>query len=185
MSEDPETTLLLAGGIGPAPERTPQPAFVPAERGFRLPPLAIHPAVAGTPRLLPEPLDHLPSVLGLGPLPALPATVQRDDGRPDPEILAAVPVVGFAVERRIGQNPVPGDDQGCLGHRRAELRGIVTRAGGDSGPGEEVTGGIAGNGEFGPEPGGLFPPRSLEEVPGCVTALQPGRIHRGGRLGAD
>ena len=66
----------------------------------------------------------------LGPLPALPAAVERDDGGPDPEVLPAVPVVLLAVERGVGQHPVPGDDQGRLGHDRAELRGVVGRAGG-------------------------------------------------------
>jgi hypothetical protein len=115
----------------------------------------------------------------------LAATVQRDHGGSDAEILSAVLVMRFAIERGISQNPIPGQDQGCLGHHRAKLRGIITRAGGDSSPGEEVAGGIAGDGEFGPKPRGVLPPGSLEEVPGGVSALQPGGVYRGGWLVAD
>jgi hypothetical protein len=185
VSQDPEVTLPLSGGIRSAAEGTPEPPLVPAERGLGLPPLAVHPAVARPPRLLPEPLDHLPPVRGLGPLPAPPAAVERDHGGPHPEVLPAVPVVGLAVERRVGQDPVPGDGQGRLGHRRAELRGVVGRAGADGRPGEEVAGGVAGDRQLGPEPGGVLPPGPLEVVPRRVPALQPGAVDRGRRLRAD
>ena len=62
-------------------------------------------------------------------------------------------MVLFTVERGVGQHPVPGDGQGRLGQDRAQLGGIVGRAGGDGGPGEEVALGIARDGELGPQPG--------------------------------
>src|SRR4051812_13896376 len=93
VGQDPKPTLPLSGLIRPGTEGTPEPPLVPAEGGLRLPPLAVHPAVARPPRLLPEPLDHLPAVRGLRPLPAPVAAVQRDDGGPHPEVLPAVPVV--------------------------------------------------------------------------------------------
>src|SRR6188508_1746427 len=100
--------FTLPSGLRPAPEGTAEPTLVPAERRFRLPPLAIHPLVPAPPPLLAEPLDHLPPVRRLRPLPAAAAAVQRDHRGPDPEVLPAVPVVLLAVERGIGQHPVPG-----------------------------------------------------------------------------
>jgi hypothetical protein len=94
-------------------------------------------------------------------------------------------VVGLGIERGVGQHPVPGDDQGRLGHHRGELRGVVGRAGADTRPGEEVAGGIDRDRELGPQAGGVLLAGPLEEVPGGVPALQPGAIDRGGRLVAD
>src|SRR5689334_5384227 len=108
VSEYAEPALPLPGRVGPPAERTPEPPLVPGEGRFGLPPLAVHPAVPAALRLLAEPLDHLPSVLGLGPLPAPAAAVQRDDRGPHPEVLPAVPVVPLGVERGVGQHPVPG-----------------------------------------------------------------------------
>src|SRR2546423_12295544 len=70
VGQDPEAALPLAGVIGPAAQRAPEPPLVPAERGLGLPPLAVHPAVPAALGLLPEPLGHLPPGPGLGPLPA-------------------------------------------------------------------------------------------------------------------
>src|SRR6516165_1060596 len=106
-----EVALALAGGLRATPEGTPQPAFVPTERGFRLPPLPIDAVVAGPAPLLAEALDHLPPVLGLRPFPAAPTTVQRDYRGADAQVLAAVAVMGFAVEGGVCQDPIPGDDQ--------------------------------------------------------------------------
>lgn len=137
---------------------------MPGEGGLGLPPLAEHPAVPTPPGLLAEPLDHLPPVRGLGPLAAVPPAIQGDHGGPHPEVFAAVPVVLLAVERGVGQHPIPGDGQGRLSHDRTQLRGIVGRAGGDGGPGEEVARGVARDGELGPQPRRVLASGSLEEV---------------------
>src|SRR5687767_5199798 len=97
VGQHPELTLPLAGGVRPPAERAAESPLVPGEGRLDLPPLAEHPPVPGPLRLLPEPLDHLPPVRRLGPLPALPAGVDRDDGGPDPEILPGVPVVLLGV----------------------------------------------------------------------------------------
>src|SRR5438876_9785326 len=39
VGQDPEAALPLAGGIGPAAQRAPEPPLVPGEGGLRLPPL--------------------------------------------------------------------------------------------------------------------------------------------------
>lgn len=149
---------------------------MPAERGLRLPSLAEHPPVPAPLGLLAEPFDHLPPVPGLGPLAPVPPAVQRDHGGPHPEVFAAVPVVVLAVERGVGEHPVPGDAQGRLSHDRTQLRGVVGRPGGDRGPGEEVALGIARDGELGPQPGRVLPSGSFEEVARGVPALQTGAI---------
>lgn len=157
---------------------------MPGEGGLGLPPLAEHATVLAALGLLAEPLDHLPPVPGLGPLAPVPPAIQRDHGGPHPEVFAAVPVVLFTVERGIGQHPVPGDGQGRLGHDRAQLRRVVGRTRGNGGPGEEMAVGIAGDGEFGPQPGRVLAPGPLEEVPRRVPALQPRPIDGGGgRIG--
>jgi hypothetical protein len=92
-------------------------------------------------------------------------------------------VVGLAVERSVGEHPIPVDGQGGLGHDRAELGGVVGRAGGHGGPGQEVAVGITGDGELGP--GDVLGPRPAGEVPGRVPALQPGGIDRCRRLVRD
>jgi len=158
---------------------------VPREGRFGLPPLAVHPAVARALRLLLEPPDHLPAELGLGPLPASAPAVQWDHGGPHPEVLPAVPVVFLGVERGVGQHPVPGDDQRRLGQGRAELRGVVGRAGGDGRTGEEVAASVARDGELGPQARRVLASGPLEEVPRRVPALQPGAIDGGGRPLAD
>lgn len=146
MGEHPELTLPLPGGVRPPAEGAPEPPLVPGEGRLDLPPLAEHPPVPGALRLLPEPLDHLPPELGFGPLPALAAGVNRDDGGTHPEVLPRVPVVLLGIECGVGQNPVPGDDEGRLGQDRGELGGVIRRAGGDGRPGEEMGLGVAGDG---------------------------------------
>jgi hypothetical protein len=185
MGQHPKLALPLSGFIGSGTEGAPESPLVPAEGGFGLPPLAVHPPVTTALRLLAEPLDHLPAVRGLRPLPASAPAVQGDDGGPDPEFLPGVGVVGLGVERRVGQHSVPGDHQRRLGHDRGELRGVVGRAGADTRPGEEVGLGIDGDGELGPQPGRVLTPGPFEVVAGGMPALQPGAVHRGRRVVAD
>lgn len=185
VGEDAELALPLAGGIRPGTEGAAEPPLVPAERGLDGPPQTVHAPGSAPLGLLAEPLDHLPPELGFGPLPALAAGVDRDDGGTHPEILPRVPVVRLGIECGVGQNPVPGDDQGRLGHDRSELGGVIRRAGGDGRPGEEVGLGVAGDGQLGPQPGRVLAAGPLEEVPGRVPALQPGPVDGRGRFLTD
>src|SRR5258708_20707549 len=107
MSQDPELTLALAGAFRPATQGTPEPPFVPAECGFCLPALAVHPAMACPAWLLPEALDHLSAILGLGPLAPLAASVERKDRAAHAQLFATESVVLFAVEGGIPQDQVP------------------------------------------------------------------------------
>ena len=128
---------------------------------------------------------HLPAVLGLRPLAAPAAAVERDDGGPHLELVPAVAVVRLAVEGGVGQHPVPPDGHRRQRHRGAERGGVVARAGGHGGPGQEVAGGVAHHGQLGPRPGRVLPARAGDEVAGRVPALQPGAVHRRGGLIAD
>lgn len=185
MRQNSEIAFSLARGIRATSERTAEPTFVSAERGFRLPSLAIDAARATAPRFLAEALHHLASVASLGPFPALAPPVQRDDRGAHAEFFASVPVVVLGVERGIGQHAIPGNHQGGLGHDRAKLRRVVGRAGGDGRPGEEVAVGVAGDGEFGPKPGGVLPPGPLEEVARGMAAFQARAIDRGSGRGVN
>jgi hypothetical protein len=185
VRQDTEVTFALARGAGAPAKGSAEAALRPAERGCRLPALAVHAAVARPPRLFPEPLDQLPPVPRLGPFPPAPAAVPRDHRGARAEALAAVPVRRLAVERGVGRHPVPGDDQGRLGPHRAELGGVVGGAGRDGRAGEAGARGVAGDREPGPAPGGRLPPGAPEGVPGRVPAVQTGRVHGGRRLVTD
>ena len=185
MGQHPEVALPFPGRPGAPAEGTPEPPLVPAEGGLHGPPLSVHPPVPAPLGLLPEPLHHRPPVGGLGPLPAPPPGVERDHRGPHPEFRPGVGVVGLGIVGGVGQHPIPGEGQGRPGQGRAELGGVVGRAGGDGRPGEEVAPGIAGDGELGPQPGRVLPTGPREEVPGRVPALQPGPIDGRGRRRAD
>src|SRR5438034_10933900 len=78
VGQHPEVTFPLPALVGAPAQGAAQPPLVPAERGLRLPALAVDPPVAAAPRPLAEPRDHLPPVRGLRPLPAPAAAVERD-----------------------------------------------------------------------------------------------------------
>jgi hypothetical protein len=67
----------------------------------------------------------------------------------------------------------------------AKLGGVVTRAEADGGRGEEVTGGVAADGELHPRLGAELLAGALEEVARGVAALQAGGIHGSLRLVPD
>jgi len=177
VRQDTQVTLPLTRRVRSAPQRRVQEALVPREGALRLPAL---PVLA-----LGEPLLHLPAKPCLGPLPPLVAAVDRDGRRADVQVLPAEPVVLLAVERRVGEHPIPGHPQRRLEHRRPELRAVVARADRDGGGGEEVAGGVTGDRQLGPERGGLLFPGPREEVMGGVAALQAGGIDGRLGLGAD
>ena len=85
-------------------------------------------------------------------------------------------MVLLAVEGGVGQHPVPAHAQRRLGHGRAELRGIVGRAETDGGRGEEVAGGVADDGQLGPQPGAVLAAGALEEVARGVPALHASAV---------
>jgi hypothetical protein len=184
VSEHAEAALPLAGLVGLAPEGAAQTPLVPAEGALRLPPLTEYPLGQAALRPGYEPPDHLAAVLPARKT-GVTAAIDRDDGRADAQFPSGVLVVSLGVERGVGQHPVPLDGQRRLGQDGPELRGVVGRAGSDGGAGDEVAGRVAGGGEFGPGPsrGRLAGP--LDEVPGRVTAFQPGGVDRGGRLPGD
>ena len=185
MSEYPEKPFSTAGAIRPPAQRTSQPPLVPGERRFHLPALTVHPTMARPLRLLPEPLHHLAAILGLGPFPPLTATVEGNHGRADAQAFPSIAVVVFGIQGGIGEHPIPGHRENRLGQDGTELGGIVGWPRGDGGSGEEVTAGVAGDGQLGPQPRGVLTAGSLEEVAGGVPALQTRAIHGDGRLLAD
>lgn len=185
MGQHTETTFSLAGSIGTTSEGTAESAFVSAERGFGLPPLAVDSLVPTASWLLPKSLDHLTPICGLGPLPPTSTAIERDHRGPHLEILTSVAVVFLSVECRIGQNTIPGHGQRCLGHRWAELRRVVGWASGDGCTGEEVALGVTSNSEFGPKPGCVLASGSLEEVSRRVPTFQSRAVHGSGWFVAD
>jgi len=177
MGQDAQPAFALACDLRAARERRPQAALVPGEGALRLPALPVFP--------LGEAPLHLPAVLGLGPLAAPVAAVDRDDRGADAEVLAGEAVVLLAVEGGIPEQAIPGDDKAGLSQRGAELRGIVAGADGDGGRGEEVAGGVAGDRELDPGLGAEPAAGALEEVARGVPALQAGGVDGGLGLRAD
>ena len=184
MGQDAEQALALAAVVGAPEQRTAEPALVPAEGALGLPPLAVHP-------LVPAPLGPRAEVTGhLGAVPparraVVPARVDRDHRRADPQLLAREPVVGFGVERGVGQHPVPNDQKGRQQQDRGKFRGVVGRADRDGGPGDEVRVRVAGDREFGPGAGGVLALGTGDEVARGVPAVEAGRIDGDGRLFGD
>ena len=87
----------------------------------------------------------------------------------------------FAVEGGIAEDTIPAHNERGLVESRDKLRGIVTRAGADSGRRKEMTAGITDDGEFGPQPGAVLAAGPLEEVLRGVAAFQAGGVN--GRFG--
>src|SRR5262249_39428411 len=101
----------------------PEPALVPAERRFHLPPLPIHAAVAGPARLLAEPLDHLPPVLRLGPFPAAPTAGPGGRGGAGGPAPAGRGGVGLPCRRRHPPGPDPNRRPATPGPARGGIAG--------------------------------------------------------------
>ena len=177
MSQDTKAGFALPGRLRAAAECRTETPLVARAGALRLPALAVLP--------LGEALLHLAAVLGLGPRAALVAAVDRDDGGADAQVLAGEAVVLLAVEGRVTQHAIPRDDQAGLLHRRAELRGVVTRAEADGGRGEEMAAGVASDGELDPGLGAELAAGPLEEEARGVPALQAGGIDGGGRFVRD
>ncbi len=91
----------------------------------------------------------------------------------------------LAVERRVAEHTVVTDRQRSLGHDGVELWRIVGGAEADPRRGEEVAGRIAGNGQLGPQSGGVLAVGPFEEGAGGAPALQAGSIDGRRRLLAD
>jgi hypothetical protein len=164
--------------------RAAEPAFVPAEGALDLPPLAEHTLVPVAILAWAEVTGHLGTILPAR-FALVAAWVDRDHARADTQALAREPVVGFGIERGIGQHPVPGQAQGRQEQDRRKLRGIVGRAGGDRGPGEEVGMRIGRDRQLGPGAGRVLALGSGDEITRRVPAIQPGGIDGNGRLLRD
>jgi len=150
-----------------------QQAFVTRESAFGLPALAILAAVK-------TPL-HLPPILGLGPLAALAAAVDGDDGRANSQFLAAEAVVGFTIKGGVAQDPVPGNEQRGLLHGGSKLGRIVAGPGADGGRSQEMAAGVTDDRQLGPRAGRVLFAGAGEEIAGSVLAIQARGID--GRFG--
>jgi hypothetical protein len=185
MGQHAEITLLFTRCIGLAAQRRAEKSFVPTEGALRLPALSVDALVPAALCLLAETLHHLPTVARLWPLPTLVPSVDRDHRRADAQFFAAVAVALLAVEGRIAQHSVVTDRQRCLSHHRTQLRRVVGRPEADGRSGQQGAGGVAGDGQLGPQPGVMFAAGALEEVARGVPALQAGGIDGSGRLLRD
>jgi hypothetical protein len=175
VGQHAEVALTRTAVVGTPGHGAAEPALVSAERALDLPPLAEHALVPGARRPGPESAGHL-GTIPPARLALMTARVNRDHAGPDAEHLTREPVVGFGVERGIGQHPVPGQTQRRQEQDRRELWGIVGRAGGHRGPSEEVGMGVGRDGELGPRAGRVFALGPGDEVPRRVPAIQPGCI---------
>lgn len=158
---------------------------MPGEPALRLPPLAVHPPVPRPPRFLAEPLDHLPRVLGLRPLPPGVAAVQREHRGPDAE---AIPTEGVVVPGVVAGVPEQGVDRAPGVGRpdgRLVLRRVLGRAAGDVGGQVQVGGRVLDGSRLGPPPLAAALPGPPREVPAGVPGLEPGGVDGRPRLGRD
>jgi hypothetical protein len=180
MGQDAEVALAFATVVGAPADRAAEPALVSAEGALDLPPLTEHSLVSAALRPRTEPTGHLAAVLARRRGGAT-AGIDRDHRRADAQILSRETVVGFGVERRVGQHPVPGQTQGGQEQNGSELRGVVGRAECDGGPGDEVGVRIDRSGQFRPTAGGVLALGAGDEVPRRVPAIQSGGIDGDGR----
>jgi hypothetical protein len=157
---------------------------VAAEGALGPPPLTEHalaPVALGARAEVP---GHLP------PIPPtrfalVPARVDRDHRRAEAQIPAREPVVGFGIERGVGPHPVPEDREGRQQEHGRELGGVVGRAGGDRGTGDEVRMGVDRGGQLGPTARGPLTARTGNEVARGVPAVEAGDLDGAGGLLGD
>jgi hypothetical protein len=132
-----------------------------------------------------EPLFHLATVFGLGPLAALSTLVDRDDGRADAQLLAAEAMIRLAVEGGVSQHAVPRDEYGSPFHGRSKLRSVVTGTRAYRGGGKEMAARVADDRQLRPEPCGLLFAGARKVVAGGVLAIQARSIDGCLRLSVD
>jgi len=144
-----------------------------------LPPLAVHAPVPGTFGAGAEPPGHLGTV-SPARLTLVTARVDRDDRGPNAQDLPREPVVRFGIECGIAQHSVPANGQGRQEQNRCELGGVVGRAGGDRGPGDEMGVRVDRGAQLGPRPGRVLATRARNEIARRVAAIQTGGINRNG-----
>jgi hypothetical protein len=94
-------------------------------------------------------------------------------------------VVLLGVECGVGEHAIPEDQKRRQEQHRGELRGVVGRAGGDGGRGDEVRVGVEGGGQLGPTLGGVLALGTGDEVSGGVAAIQTGGVDGDRRLLGD
>ncbi len=184
MGEHAEVALACAALVGAPGHGAAESPLVPAEGALGLPPLAVHAPVPGTCGAGPEPRGHLGTVFPAR-FTVVTARVDRDNRGPNAQHLPPEPVVRFGIECGIGQHPVPAEGQGPQEQNRCALGGVVGRAGGDRGTGDEMGVRIDRGGQLGPRPGGVLATRARDEIARRVPAIQAGGIDRDGRLFGD
>lgn len=183
MSQYAEEALALATVVGAPGDGAAEPALVPGKGALGLPPLAEHPLVPVALGAGAEVPGHLGPVLAAR-FAIMAARVDRDYRRADAQLLPRLSVVRLGVERGVRQHPVPKDQQGRQEQDRGELRGVVGRAGGDGGTGDEVRMRVEGGGQLRPGAGRVLGAAAGDEVSGGVAAIQAGGIDgRSGPLG--
>jgi hypothetical protein len=157
---------------------------VTAEGALRLRPLAVDAPVPVAFLAWAEVPGHLGAVL-----PArralVAAVVDRDDRRAGAQILPRQSVVLLGVECGVGQHAVPEDQKRRQEQDRGELRGVVGRAGGDEGRGDEVRVGVEGGRQLRPGAGGVLALGAGDEVTRGVPTVEAGGINGDGRLFGD
>lgn len=184
MREYAEVALALAAVIGAPADGATESSLVPTEGTLDVPPLAEHPLVPAALRSRAEPLGHLAPVLARR-CGGTPARVDRDHRGADAKVFTRELVMSFGVECRVGRHPVPSQTQRRQKQNGRELRGIVGRAFGDPGPGDEVGMCVGCDREFGPTAGCVFALGPRDEVSGGVAAIEAGGIDGDGRLFGD
>jgi hypothetical protein len=180
----PEEAFSLAAVLGTPGDGTAESSLVSTEGTFGLPPLAEHPLVPVPLLTRAEVTRHLGAVLAAR-FALVPTRVDRDHACADAQVLPRETVVLLGVERGIGQHPVPSDQQGRQEQDGRELGGIVGRAGGDRGTGDEMGVGVDGGGQLGPGAGGMLSAAAGDEVTRGVPAIQARGIDSDGRLIGD
>ena len=164
---------VVSGAQGGAEE-----PFVATDDALDLPALSVD-AFEETP-------FHLPPVLGLGPAAARVAAIQGNDRAANPQLLAAQPVVAFAVIARVAQQAGQPEVADGLPHGRGELRMVVARATHDIRPGNQMALGVTDQCELGPA---TTPKATLsaafDEVGACLVTLQAGGVNGPLGLGGD
>jgi hypothetical protein len=157
---------------------------VSAEGALSLPPLAEHPLVPVAFLARAEVAGYLGPVL-TARRAVVAARVNRDHTRADPQIFPREAMMFLGVERGVGQHPVPGDAQSGQEQNGCELWGVVGRADGNGGPGDEVRMGVDGGGQLRPTAGRVLALGAGDEVTRGVPAVEPGGIDGDGRLFGD
>lgn len=168
VRDDAEPELLASRRVGPGPQGGTQLPLVLGKGALDVHPVAVD--------ALEESAPHLSPIRLFGPRPASPG-VYGDDGRANAQDLATQPVVSLTVVGRVSQESVEREVLGRLQDRRGEPRGVVPRSPAEGGSRPQVAGGVADDGQFGPE--ALFEASRLGSMVDVVLTDVPNLEPRG------